>query len=195
MNVILAVITLSAFVVSLFLGKAAEISNAAVSGAAEAVSLCLKLTGGLVFWSGMIRVAQKSGICDAVSKLVSPIIKLIFPRLKKTSKAASLIAMNITANLLGLGNAATPFGIEAMKELSNLNGNKQTPSDYMVCFAVINSASIQVLPTTLSVIRAAHGCKNPMDILPAILLTSTISLAVGLLFAKILPVIERKKRR
>ena len=97
--------------------------------------------------------------------------------------------------MLGLGNAATPLGIEAMRELNRLNPRPDRPSDDMVCFAVINSASIQILPTTVAILRAAHGSENPMDILPAVLLTSVISLALGLLVAKAIPLFERKKRK
>ncbi len=194
-NLLIIILTLSAFVFSIFLGKTGELSNAAISGASQAVTLVIKLAGGLVFWSGMMNLIKKSGISDLVSKLLSPIIKLIFPKLNKKSRAAQYIGLNLSANMLGLGNAATPFGIEAMRELNKLNPTPDRPSNDMVCFAVINSASIQLLPTTVAIIRAAHGAQNPMDILPAVLLTSLLSLSVGLFFAKIIPLFERKKRK
>lgn len=195
MNLMLTVIVAASFAFSLFLGRAQELSSAAITGASDAVSLVITLTGGLCFWSGMMRVAQKAGICDFIVKLISPVLKLVFPRLGKNGRAAQLIGMNISANMLGLGNAATPFGIEAMRELNRLNPYSDRPSDDMVSFAVINSASIQLLPTTLSVIRSVHGCKNPMDIVPAVILSSVLSLAVGLFFARVIPFFERKKRK
>ncbi|MBQ8868425.1 MAG: spore maturation protein A [Oscillospiraceae bacterium] len=195
MNLLIIVLTLSAFIFSIFLGKTGELSNAAISGASQAVTLVIKLAGGLVFWSGMMNLIKKSGISDLVARLLSPIIRLIFPKLDKKSRAAQYIGLNLSANMLGLGNAATPFGIEAMRELNKLNPTPDRPSNDMVYFAVINSASIQLLPTTVAIIRAAHGSKNPMDILPAVLMTSIISLAVGLFFAKIIPLFERKRRK
>ena len=194
-NLLIIILTLSAFVFSVFLGKMGELSNAAISGASQAVTLVIKLAGGLVFWSGMMNLIRKSGISDLVARLLSPIIRLVFPKLDKNSKAAQYIGLNLSANMLGLGNAATPFGIEAMRELNKLNPTPDRPSNDMVCFAVINSASIQLLPTTVAIIRAAHGAQNPMDILPAVLLTSLISLSIGLFFAKIIPLFERKRRK
>jgi len=159
------------------------------------VSIVIKLAGGLVFWSGMMNLIKKSGLGDKIARLLSPLVRLIFPKLDRKSRAAECISLNISANMLGLGNAATPLGIEAMRELNRLNPRPDRPSDDMVCFAVINSASIQILPTTVAILRAAHGSENPMDILPAVLLTSVISLALGLLVAKAIPLFERKKRK
>ena len=194
-NLLIIVLTLSAFVFSVFLGKTGEISSAAISGATQAVPLVIKLAGGLVFWSGMMNLVKKSGISELIAKLLSPIIRLVFPKLNKNSKAAQYIGLNLSANMLGLGNAATPFGIEAMRELNKLNPTPDRPSDYMVCFAVINSASVQILPTTVAIIRAAHGSKNPMYILPAVIFTSVISLALGLFVAKIIPLIKGRRKK
>lgn len=195
MNSLLCFIAVISFVFALFSGNAQGLSNAAISGAGEAVELTLRLAGGLCFWSGIMRLAQRSGICDLLSRLLSPILRLVFPHLNIKGDAARLISMNISANLLGLGNAATPFGIAAMRELHIQNHQSSRPSDYMVTFAVINSASIQLLPTTLAVLRSSYGCENPMNILPATILCSALSLAVGLFFARIIPYIKRKKTK
>ena len=194
MNGIIVAICVLSVVLSFFLGSTDSVSNAAISGAADAVSLVIKLLGGLVFWSGMMRLIRKSGICDFLTKMLSPFIKFLFPRLSLNSKAAEYIGLNLSSNLLGLGNAATPFGIEAMRELSKLNSNRPLPSDYMVTFAVINCSSIQILPTTLAFLRAANGSANPMDILPAVLCTSLVSVAVGVALAKTISFLKRKKR-
>ena len=166
-----------------------------LSGAGEAVTVAIKLAGGLVFWSGMMNLIKKSGISEKIAKLLFPFIKLILPKIDRKSKAAQYISLNMSANMLGLGNAATPFGIEAMQELNRLNPYPDRPSNDMVSFAVINSASIQILPTTVAILRSAHGSKNPMDILPAVLITSVLSLALGLVVCKILPLFERKNRK
>ena len=143
----------------------------------------------------MMNLIKKSGISNKIARLISPLVRLVFPNLDRKSRAAECISLNISANMLGLGNAATPLGIEAMRELNAINPHKDRPSNDMVAFAVINSASIQLLPTTVAFMRAAHGSKNPMDILPAVLLTSVISLALGLIVCKILPLFERKRRK
>lgn len=194
MGIIVTVICVFSVVFSLIFGKTADISAASVESAGQAVELVIKLAGGLVLWSGLLKVAQKAGVCDFLSKLMAPFIKLIFPKLNLKSRAANLISMNISANLLGLGNAATPFGIAAMKELSVINKNSSVASDDMVCFAVINSASIQLLPTTLAILRSSYSCQNPLNILPAVICASVLSLAAALTIAKILPIIYRKKK-
>lgn len=194
MNGIIVAITVFSFICSIVLGKESELSSAAIQGAASAVTLIISITGGICFWSGIMNVAKKAGICSAVEKIILPIIRVIFPRLKKGCEATKYIAMNITANLLGLGNAATPLGIKAMQRLNEQNPYKDRPSDEMITLAVINSSSIQILPTTLSVIRAAHGCANPMDIVPAVILTSVISLSAGLIVCRGISYIERKKK-
>lgn len=194
MNSLLVFMAASSFVFAVFSGNMSALSSAAVSGCADAVSLVLRLCGGLCLWSGIMRLCEKSGICAFLSRLLSPILKLIFPSLSKNGEAMHLISMNVSANLLGLGNAATPLGIAAMKKLAELNARKNIASDDMVAFAVINSSSIQLLPTTLATLRSSYGCINPMNILPAVLITSLISLIVGLLLAKIIPLyIGRKK--
>ena len=194
MNTLLVFLAVSSFIFALFSGNMNAVSSAAVKGCADAVSLVLRLCGGLCLWSGMMRLCEKSGICSLLSRILSPVLNLIFPSIPQKSEAMHLISMNVSANLLGLGNAATPLGIAAMKKLSQLNPKKHLASDEMINFAVINSSSIQLLPTTLATLRAAYGCANPMNILPAVLITSVLSLSVGLLFAKIIPLyIGRKK--
>ena len=195
MNTFLVILVVSSFIFAVFSGNMSALSSAAVSGCSDAVSLVLRLCGGLCLWSGIMRLCEKSGICAFISRLLSPFLKLIFPSLSKNGEAMNLISMNISANLLGLGNAATPLGIAAMKKLSEINSKKHTASNEMVTFAVINSSSIQLLPTTLATLRAAYNCSNPMNILPAVLITSVLSLAVGLLLSKIIPLyIGRKKQ-
>ena len=195
MNLLLVILTVASFIFAILSGNMSRLSEASVLAAADAVALVIRLCGGLCFWSGIMRLCEKNGICDFLRRLLSPFIKSIFPSLSKNSEAARLISMNVSANLLGLGNAATPLGIAAMKKLNELNPKKDTASDDMVSFAVINSSSIQLLPTTLATLRSAYGCTDPMNILPAVIIVSIISLASGLLFAKIIPVFKRKGRK
>lgn len=195
MSTLICAIAAVSLLFAVFLGNAQQLSDAAISGAGDAVQLVLRLAGGLCLWSGIMRLAEKAGVCNFIGKLLSPLLRLVFPGLSMQSKAAHLISMNMSANLMGLGNAATPFGIAAMRELYRENGNKAALSDHMVSFAVINSASIQILPTTLSILRASYGCADPMNILPATFCCSVISLSVGLIFARIIPVFKRKAKK
>ncbi len=171
-------------------GRISEVSNAIIEGGGSAVTLVISLAGGLCLWSGVMKVAEAAGLTQIVARLLSPITKRLFRGLSADSKAMQAICMNITANLLGLGNAATPLGLEAMRRLAEEEATGTTAGNNMILFVVLNTASIQLIPTTISVLRLNHGAANPMDILPAVLLTSFTALCVGLLFAKL---INRRK--
>ncbi|MDO6355001.1 nucleoside recognition domain-containing protein [Caloramator sp. CAR-1] len=148
----------------------------------RSVELLLALLGIMAFWSGIMRIAEKSGLVEILSKVLSLPLRFIFPGLYQRSKSAFFnIIMNITSNMLGLSNAATPFGLKAMEELQKINPKKDTASDYMVTFLIINSASLQIIPTTLISLRASLGSNNPTSIITPIILTSLISLIIALI--------------
>lgn len=179
-GIIIAVST----IFSIFNSSISDVSNAAINSGYKAVELTLSLVGSMGFWGGIMRIAEKSGVCEKTAVLLSPVIKFLFKGIKKNSKAFRAISMNITANLLGLGNAATPLGLMAMKEIEN-EENSITPhiaTRNMIMLCVINSASIQLLPTTIATMRLAHGAKNPLDVMPCILIVSLISLIVAVSF-------------
>lgn len=167
-------------------GRIGEVSNAVIQGSGDAVTLVISLTGAMCLWSGVMKVAEEAGLTKTVARLLSPVTKRLFHGLAADSRAMHAICMNITANLLGLGNAATPLGLEAMRCLAEEEHTNGTASNNMVTFVVLNTASIQLIPTTISVLRLNHGAANPMDILPAVLLTSFTALCVGLFLAKLL---------
>ena len=175
-------------------GRIGEVSNAALSECANAVELLLKLMGAMCLWSGLMKVAEEAKLTDQISNLLRPITKRVFKGLPKDSLALKFISMNITANLLGLGNAATPLGINAMTELSKLQSPEetQTASNHMITLVVLNTASIQLIPTTIAMLRLEYGSQNPMEILPAILISSFVSVCSGLLLCKLM---EKRKRR
>ena len=165
-------------------GRMQAVSDAVFSGAGNAVTLCLTILGAMCLWGGLMRVADKSGITAVLGRILRPFIKLAFPGMDTRGPAAKAISMNISANLLGLGNAATPFGLEAMKELQK--NNKESPgmaSGHMVTFVVINTASLQILPTTVAMMRSKYGAASPMDIMPAVWLSSVAALVAGLIVA------------
>lgn len=166
-------------------GRTSELSAAVLSGAGDAIELLLGILGMLCFWSGMMEIAKRSGLTDLLAKAFSPILSLLFRDVPYNSPAMRYMSLNISANLLGLGNAATPFGIEAMKELNKLNPRKDTASDSMLLFVVMNTASIQLFPTTLAAYRANYGSKNPFEILPPVWITSVVALTVGIIIAKL----------
>lgn len=142
-----------------------------------------------------MKVAEASGLTKIISKLLSPVTRVLFRDLPRNSPAFPLISMNITANLLGLGNAATPLGIAAIQSLSKEQPEplRHTASVPIITLVVLNTASIQLLPTTIAVLRLEYGAANPLDILPSILLSSFVSVCVGLLLVQICAVSERRK--
>lgn len=162
------------------------ISKAIISSSDSTVQLIIKLIGMMCLWCGVMKIAEKSGLTEKLAIILRPIIKFLFKDGGKNEKAVGAIIMNLTANMMGLSNAATPFGIKAMEELNKSNANKDTASDDMALFLVLNAACIQLIPTTVISIRAAMGSKNPgAIILPAIITTATAAL-VGIISCKVL---------
>lgn len=161
-----------------------ELSNSVLIGAKDSIDLTISIMGMMCFWTGIMKIAEKSNLTQKISKIFEVFIKFVFPGCDPKSKASHAICMNITANLLGLGNAATPFGIKAMRELQKSNPAPQTASNSMIMFAIINTASFQIMPTLLCTLRQKHGSENPMKILPYLWITSFCALTVGILSAK-----------
>ena len=162
-------------IVGIITGNISEVSNAAIDSGTKAAQLSLALLGTMGLWGGLMRIAEKSGLTNVIS-----IAKFLFKGISPDSEAFRAISMNITANLLGLGNAATPLGIDAMKKLEKADNPGETASRNMIMLAVLNTASIQILPTTVAALRLAYGSQTPLDILPAVLLTSLCSVCVGI---------------
>lgn len=188
MKWVITILILLSILFGLLNGKMGDVSNSALIECTNAVELAITLTGSICLWSGMMRIAQKSGLTKKISKLLSPITGIIFKGLDKSSYALELISMNITANLLGLGNAATPLGIAAITELNKINEENQygIASNHMVMLVVLNTASIQLIPTTVATLRLKYGSNTPLDILPAVLISSVLSVTLSLLLAAIL---------
>ena len=170
-------------------GRAAAVGEAALSGAAQAVELCLSIGGMICLWSAVMEVMARSGISKALSRLLRPVLCRLFPMTFRDTNTAAALSENVSANLLGLGNAATPAGIRAAKGILKLHGENRASSE-LCRLVVMNTASIQLLPTTIAAVRAAAGAENAFDILPAVWISSAVSVCVGLLAAKIM---EKKK--
>ena len=173
-------------VVGIFTGNGEAISQSILTSIDSTVTFIISLVGLMCFWCGVMKVAEKSGFTEKLAKLMKPILKLIFKEAAKDEKALGAIVMNITANMMGLGNAATPFGIKAMEEMDRLNNEKGRASNDMALFLVLNAACIQLVPSTVISIRAAAGSTNPgIIILPAIISTG-VAVIVGVICCKIL---------
>ena len=149
-------------------------------------SLVIALTGMLCLWSGLMEIARRCRLTEALARLMHPLTRWLFPTVPQGSPAMQAICMNLSANLLGLGNAATPLGLAAMRELQKLNPHKDSASNAMVTFVAMNTASLQLIPTTCAVLRQQAGSAAPMEILPAVWLTGLSSLAVVLLLDRLL---------
>lgn len=161
-------------------GTLSSVSAAAIDSCTKAVELTLFLAGSMALWGGAMRIAEKSGITKLFEKIVSPIVKHIFKDIGKDRKLCRSVCMNITANMFGLGNASTPLGIKAAKEFSERK-NENTKRNISM-LVVLNTASVQLIPTTVMSIRLAHGAQRPFDIAAAVLASSFLSAAVGCIF-------------
>lgn len=160
----------------LVLGRGPEVAAAAAEGAGQAVELTVSLTGMLCLWSGIMEVVSRSGLGDKLAGLLSPVLNRLFPDYAGDREVMDCIAANVSANMLGLGSAATPLGIRAVQAMKR--GEEAT--DGMCMLVVCNTASIQLIPATVGAVRLAAGCRTPFDILPAVWLASVLSVAVGI---------------
>lgn len=161
-------------------GQLGAVSAAAMAGAERGAQLCLSLAGPLCLWAGLAAVLEGSGLSAKLAALLRPLLGRLFPAAARDAQALEKISGNFTANLLGLGNAATPLGIAAVQRMHRLSGGAAA-SDEMCRLIVLNTASIQLLPTTVAALRASAGAARPFAILPAVWLTSLGSVTVGLL--------------
>ena len=172
--------------VGLLTGNGEIISKAIVNSSGNTVTFIIELTGIMCFWCGVMKVAENSGLTEKISKVLKPILKLIFKEAAKDEKTLGAIVMNLTANMMGLSNAATPFGIKAMEAMDELNKDKETASNDMALFLVLNATCIQLVPSTIISIRAACNSTNPgIIILPTLVSTATAAI-VGVLCCKLL---------
>ena len=169
-----------------------EVVNSMLSGADTAVKISLSLIGIMAFWLGIMRIAEKSGLIQIISKVLTPIAKILFKDVKKDSPAIGDIAMSISANALGLTNAATPIGLKVMKELQEENPEKDRATDAMCMFLGMNTAGFQIIPATVIAVLAGTGAKNPTEIVLPTLIVTTLSFLTAIITALIFKRIWRK---
>lgn len=165
-------------------GNIDSVTSGALDGAKDAVSLCITMLGVMAFWCGLMEIAEKSGLIDKCKCGVAPLISWLFPNVPRQSRAFSYITSNMISNFLGLGWAATPAGIRAMQELSELNGHNSVASCDMCTFLVINISSIQLIPVNIIAYRSQYGSANPTSILFPSIIATTCSTFVAVIFCR-----------
>ena len=178
-------------VASLFLGHGSALAASIPQGAQAGITLCISIAGSVCLWTGIGKLMEITGVTAMLSRLLRPILSRLFPSTKKDPILAGYLSANICANFLGLGNAATPMGIQAAKRLST-QGGAVCATDELCRLIVLNTASIQLIPATVAAVRAGLGCRTPFDILPAVWVTSICSAGAGLLVALLLGKLWRK---
>lgn len=186
MNYIWGAMVIFSFIAALFSGNMQALSDSVVNGGKDAISLVINLTGMMCLWGGIMKIAEKAEITKIICNFLSPVFSLLYKNVDKKSETARAMSMNITANLLGLGNAATPLGLEAMRRMQESNSDKAVATDDMVVFVVMNSAAMRLIPTTVATLRTQFGSQSPMEIMPATWLSTFFSLTAGIVTAKVI---------
>lgn len=182
-------------VVGALTGNIELVTEAAISNAETAVDLAIGLIGVMALWLGLMKIAEKSGLVDLIGRALRPVIRLLFPDIPEEHPANGSIVMSMSANLLGLGNAATPLGIKAMKELQELNDDKETASDSMCMFLAINTSSVTLISSSVIAYRAAAGSVNATEIIGPTLVATIASTAAAIIAVKVFQRIYRKKNK
>lgn len=186
MSRVVTLLVLLSLVLGALTGRMPQVSQATVSGAEEAIRLLLRIGGTLCLWNGLMEVMVQSGLANKVARLLHPLIRLLFGSYAEDETARAAIAQNMAANLLGLGSAATPSGLRAAKRLKALSDQKGASPHGVFLLIVLNTASLQLLPTTVAAVRAGLGSAQPYDILPAVWLSSAVSVTVGMVAARLM---------
>jgi len=193
MGAILAVLMALSVVVAAVRGKLPDVTAAALEAAGKASTFALGLVGVLALWMGLMRVAEEAGLVRWIAWLVAPVLRRLFPEVPADHPAMGAIVMNVAANVLGLGNAATPFGIRAMQELETLNPRPGTATDGQVMLCALNTASVQLVPATVIALRVAAGSRAPGEIIGPTLLASLCGVVVAVVAARLLARVTRPK--
>ena len=185
MSFIWTVLLALSLIFSIGLDRGSELAGSVFQGAQAGVSLAISLTGSICLWSGVGNLMSRMGVTQGLSRILSPALRILFPETRNNPELAASLSANICANLLGLGNAATPLGIDAAKRLRD-PARPEYATDGLCRLIVLNTASIQLIPTSVGAVRLSLGCHTPFDILPAVWITSLSSAGLGLLAASVL---------
>ena len=186
LNILWPVFIILSFMYALIFGKINEVNNGIFESLSNAVELSITFLGTMCMWTGIMEIVKKTSLIDKLSRVLKPLINFLFPELKGNEVAKQEISMNMVANILGLGNAATPLGIKAMNTMQKENYKKDTLSNSMMMFIVINTASIQLIPTNVIAIRSSLNSQNPTEIILPVWIATIVAAIVGIFFTKIL---------
>ena len=185
LNIVWPIFIIISIIFSFFTGTIQQLNNSIFESTKMAVDLCITLLGTMCLWSGIMHIASKTSAMEKITNLLRPIMKILFPKIKKDSKIYQEISMNMVANILGLGNAATPLGIKAMQSMQEENKNKKVLTNEMAIFIVLNTASIQIIPTTVIAIRNSLGSQNPTAIIVPVWIATICAAIAGITATKI----------
>lgn len=188
LNYIWGAIIFIGIVTAAFTGRMADVTNGAIDSAKEAVALAITMLGVMSMWTGIMKIGEKAGLIKTMSKRLMPFLKWLFPDVPKEHKAMEYISTNVIANILGLGWAATPAGISAMKELQSLNRNKKTASNAMCMFMIFNMSSLQLVSINIIAYRSQYDSQNPSEIIGPGIATTLVSTLAAIIFAKVMEI-------
>lgn len=191
---IFAVLCIISVIFAIFSGNMSQISASAVDGAGRAVSLTFNLCGGMALWGGVMRVLEVKGVIRVFSRLMRPILSVIFPDAAKKNNGMEEISATLAANMLGIGNAATPLALKAMEKLDENNLHSERAGDDMITFAVMNTAAFSILPTGVLTMRSAVGSSDPFSVVPCIWICSAASCILSVVLCRIFNLITSEKR-
>ncbi len=175
-----------AFAFAIYTGNISNVNTAIFSSAEQTVSLCITLLGTMCLWNGIMNIAVKTSLISKLTKFMKPFINFLFPDLKTDEKISEQVSMNIIANILGLGNASTPLGLKAISSMQEKNTNKKTLTNSMAMFILVNTASLQIIPTTVIAIRSSLGSAEPSKIILAVWVATIAAFITAIFFGKIL---------
>lgn len=193
LNIVWPFFIIISFSFAIFFGNLQELNASIFKSTEDAVNLSINLLGTMCFWNGIMQIANKTLIIEKLSNFLKPIIKFLFPEIKENKKIQKEISMNMVANILGLGNAATPLGLKAMKSMQEENINKNELSNSMAMFIVLNTASIQIIPTTVIAIRNSLGSNNPTAIVFPVWIATICAAIAGITATKIFIYLGKKE--
>ena len=185
LNILWPIFLIISFLYAIIVGKVDEVNKSIFDSAASAVELSITFLGTMCLWNGIMKIVQSTSLIQKLTKLLRPVMRFLFPELKNNDKAYQEISMNIIANILGLGNAATPLGLKAMKTMQTENEKKDRLSNSMAMFIVLNTASLQLIPTTVIAIRSSLGAENPCEIIIPVWIATISAACVGILVTKV----------
>lgn len=194
LNIVWPIFIILSVTYGIFSGNLSNLNSSIFESVDTAIKLTINLLGTMCLWCGIIQIANKTSIIDKLTKILKPLIRIIFPEVKRGSKVEKEISMNMIANILGLGNAATPLGLKAMKSMQDENPKKDTLSNSMAMFIILNTASIQIIPTTIIAIRNSLGSSNPTSIVFPVWIVSICSATVGIVVTKIFIKLSKEKQ-